>query len=281
MTRSALESRLHDLEIDGFTILHDAIDEDFRLKILNRIREIEEQTLEDLQEGEAEEDSSFYRIGGLLVADPLFWDIPLHPEVLPIVEGVLGPDFLLSQVSGIDLKPNTKTIQPLHPDDALISVARPHPFPIGCTALWCITDFRHETGGTRVLPGSHKLVDIDVSWGSDETNEIPGLIQPEVKGGGIIIFDHAMFHGCGDNHSDEWRLGVQCSYHAGWLRPSNNHFLSIPREHVAKYPERLADLLGYKTFNDAFGTIAVPGTIRDTTSAFRPPRDALEEAIPK
>jgi ectoine hydroxylase-related dioxygenase (phytanoyl-CoA dioxygenase family) len=279
MTQISLESRLHDLEVDGFTILHHAIDEDFRLKILNRIREIEAETLADLREGESESDSSFYRTGGILEADPLFWDIPINPDVLPIVEGVLGPDFLLSQVSGIDLKPNTKNIQPLHPDDGLIPVVRPHPIPIGCTALWCITDFRHETGGTRVLPGSHKLVDIGVAWDSDETNELPGLVQPEVKAGGIIVFDHAIFHGCGDNHSDEWRLGIQCSYHAGWIRPASNHFLSIPREHAAKYPERLADLLGYKTYGGAFGTITVPGTNRYTTSAFRPPRDALEAAL--
>ncbi len=279
MTQSTLESRLHELDVDGFTILHDAIDEDFRLKIVNRIREIEEQTLLPLQDGELESDSSFYRTGGILEADPIFREIPLHPDVLPIVEGVLGPDFLLSQVSGVDLKPNTKNIQPLHPDDALIGVVRPHPIPVGCTALWCITDFNHETGGTRVLPGSHKLADIDVAWGSDETDEIPGLIQPEVKGGGIIIFDHAMFHGCGDNHSNQWRLGVQCSYHAGWLRPSNNHFLSIPHEHLAEYPERLVDLLGYKTYNGAFGTITVPGTYRGATSTSRPPRDALAEAL--
>ncbi len=40
MAQSDLESRLHDLEVDGFTILHEAIDENFRLKILNRIREM-------------------------------------------------------------------------------------------------------------------------------------------------------------------------------------------------------------------------------------------------
>ncbi len=279
MNQSELESRLHDMEVDGFTILHDAIDEDCRLGILNGIREIEEQTLQDLKPDEAEEDSSFYRTAGILEADPLYWGIPIHPDVLPIVEGVLGPDFLLSQVSGIDLKPKTKNIQPLHPDDALIPLERPHPIPIGCTALWCITDFRHETGGTRVLPGSHKIENIDVPWDSDATNELPGLVQPEVKGGGIIVFDHALFHGAADNHSAEWRLGIQCSYHAGWIRPYNNHFLSLPREHVARYPERLADLLGYKTYRGAIGTITVPGTNRYATSAFRPPRDALEGPV--
>ena len=279
MIQSELDSHLRNMEVDGFTILHGAFDEDFRLRILNRIREIEEETLTDLREGESEDDSSFYRTGGILEADPLFWDLPIHPDVLTIVEGVLGPDFLLSQTSAIDIKPNSKNIQPLHPDDALIPVVRPHPIPIGCTAMWAITDFRHETGGTRLLRGSHKLKDPGVDWSSDTADELAGVVQPEVKGGGIIIFDHATFHGAADNHSDAWRLGVQCSYHAGWVRPVSNHCLSTPREHAAKYPERLIDLLGYKTFKDAIGTITVPGTHRDDTSASRPPRDALEGAL--
>jgi ectoine hydroxylase-related dioxygenase (phytanoyl-CoA dioxygenase family) len=278
-TRSKLETHLHDLEVNGFTVLRDAIKPDFRLNILNRIRELEEQTLPELEEGQSEDDCSFYRTGGLIESDPLFWDIPTDPEVMPIIEGLLGSDFLLSQVSAIDIKPRTENLQPLHPDDALIPLVRPHPTPIGCTAMWCITDFRHETGGTRLLPGSHKLESIGVDWSTDTADEIPGVIQPDVKAGGILIFDHALFHGAASNHSDAWRLGIQCSYHAGWIRPYNNWFHMIPRAEVAKYPERLADLLGYKTFHGAIGTISVPGTNRYATSAFRPPRDALEESF--
>jgi len=278
MKQSTIESHLHDLAVDGFTILHDAIDPNFRIRLLNRIREMEEKTLPPLEEGQSDEDCSFYRTGGLIETDPLFWDIPIDPEVTPIIEGMLGPDFLLSQVSAIDVKPKTENLQPLHPDDALIPLVRPHPVPIGCTAMWCITDFRHETGGTRILPGSHKLESIGTDWSADTADEIPGIIQPDVKAGGIILFDHATFHGASSNYSEDWRLGIQCSYHAGWIRPYNNWFHMIPRAEVAKYPERLADLLGYKTFNGAIGTISDPGTNRFATSAFRPPRAALEEA---
>jgi len=128
-----------------------------------------------------------------------------------------------------------------------------------------------------VLPGSHKLESIGVDWSSDTADELPGIIQPDVKAGGIIVFDHALFHGAADNHSDQWRLGIQCSYHTGWIRPYTNFFHSISREDVSKYPERLADLLGYRTFNGAIGTIIVPGTNRYASSAFRPPRDALDK----
>jgi len=278
MIQSTLESHLHDLAVDGFTILHDAIDPDFRMRLLKQIRELEDETLPPLEEGQTEDDCSFYRTGGLIESDPLFWDIPIHRELLPVVEGLLGPDFLLSQVSAIDVKPNTENLQPLHPDDALIPLVRPHAVPIGCTAMWCITDFRRETGGTRILPGSQKLESIGTDWSADTADDLPGVIQPEVKAGGILLFDHATFHGASSNHSDEWRLGIQCSYHAGWIRPYTNWFHAIPRADVARFPERLADLMGYKTFNGAIGTISDPGTNRFATSAFRSPRTALEEA---
>ena len=103
-----------------------------------RIREIESDTLRPLEPGETEADSSFYRTGGLLRIDPIFWDMPIDPTVTQVVEGVLGKDFLLSTYSGIDLKPDGKTIQPLHPDDALVPVGRPHERPIGCTVMWVI-----------------------------------------------------------------------------------------------------------------------------------------------
>ena len=48
MTQTELESHLHDLEVDGFTILRDAIKPDFRQDLLNRIRELEEETLPEL-----------------------------------------------------------------------------------------------------------------------------------------------------------------------------------------------------------------------------------------
>ena len=279
MNQEKLESHLHDLHVEGYTLLHDAIDPALNETILKRIKQAEQETLGPIEEGMSEDDCSFYRTGGLLELDPLFWEVPIHPEVLPIVEGLLGAGPQLSSFSGIDVKPHKKNLQPLHPDDALVPLVRPHPAPIGCTAMWVITDFRHETGGTRLLPGSHKLESLGTDWSSDTADEIEGVIQPEVKAGGILLFDHATFHGAADNLSDEWRLGLQVSYHAGWIRPYTNWFHSIPRSLVAKFPERLADLLGYTTFNGAVGTISVPGTNRFANSAFRPPRDALDEAV--
>lgn len=271
MQDSELQAHLAAVERDGFTILENVMPPERIDAVAKRVREIEGDTLRPLESGEKEEDSSFYRTAGLLRMDPLFWDVPIDPTVTQVVEGVLGADFLLSTFSGIDLKPSSGTVQPLHPDDALVPVPRPHERPIGCTCMWVITPFNAGTGGTRLVPGSHKE-SLDLLWSQDETR-LREAIQPDLKPGSVLVFDHALFHGAADNLSGAWRLGLQVSYHAGWIRPYTNWFRSIPIEEVREYPEKLRDLLGYKTCNGIGGVNVAVGSYRENYGLSRTPRD--------
>ena len=258
----------------GFTVLEGVASPERVAAIEKRVREVERDTLRPLAPGEREDDSSFYRTAGLLRIDRMFWDVPIEPTVTEVVEGLLGADFLLSTFSGIDLKPNGKTVQPLHPDDALVPVPRPHERPIGCTAMWVITPFNAGTGGTRLLPGSHREP-LDLLWSQDE-GRLGQAIQPDLAPGSVLLFDHALFHGAADNPSDDWRLGLQVSYHAGWVRPYTNWFRSIPVEEVREYPEKLRDLLGYKTCNGIGSVNATPGSYRESYGG----RGARDPRIP-
>jgi len=89
-------------------------------------------------------------------------------------------------------------------------------------------------------------------------------IQPDLKPGSVLVFDHALFHGASDNRSDDWRLGLQVSYHAGWIRPYQNWFRSIPIEEVREFPEKLRDLLGYKTCNGIGSVNLAMGAYRES-----------------
>jgi ectoine hydroxylase-related dioxygenase (phytanoyl-CoA dioxygenase family) len=271
MQESELQTHLEAISEDGFTILENVFSAERAVAFGKRVREIERDTLEPLAPGETEEDSSFYRTAGLLRIDPMFWDVPIDPTVTQLVEAVLGADFLLSTFSGIDLKPSWNTIQPLHPDDALLPVPRPHPSPIGCTVMWVIDEFNEHTGGTRLLPGSHREP-LDLLFNQD-AERLSETIQPSMKPGSVLVFDHAIFHGASDNHSDDWRLGLQVSYHVGWVRTYNNWFRSIPIEEVREYPEKLQDLLGYKTYNSIGGAQGEPGSYRESYSGKGRPRN--------
>ena len=277
MQQEQLQAHLDRVAEDGFTILENVFDQERADAFRARVRSIEHDTLLPLEPGETEADSSFYRTAGLLRIDPVFWDVPIDPTVTQVVEGLLGADFLLSTFSGIDLKPNGGNIQPLHPDDALVPVPRPHERPVGCTAMWVVTDFTQSTGGTRVLPGSHRD-SLDLLFSQDE-ERLSRAIQPDLKPGSVLLFDHALFHGASDNPSGDWRLGLQVSYHAGWVRPYTNWFRSIPIDEVRRFPERLQDLLGYKTYNGIGSVNQQPGSYRESYSGKgrpRPPRLPLD-----
>ena len=269
MEATQLQGHLGAIERDGYSILRDAVDPDLLSRLLARVRELERETLPEQETGSPVDGSSQLRTGGLLRLDPLFWDVPVHPDVLEVVEGVLGANFLLTTFSAIDVMPGVNK-QPLHPDDALIPLKRPHQ-PIICTCMWAITDFTEANSATRLLPGSHR-----VDGPPDYAEVEDELIPAEMKAGSVLIFDGSLWHQAADNMTeDEWRLGLQVSYCAGWIRPFTNHFLSIPRELTAKFPDRLIELLGYNTFNGAIGTIGTPGTHRYANSAFRSPASVL------
>ena len=276
METTKRDHHLAEIEDQGFTIVNDVFSAKRAETIAKRVREIERETLRPLASEEREEDSSFFRTAGLLRLDRMFWDIPIDPTVSAIVSGVLGPDYLLSTFTGIDLKPRSGTVQPLHPDDALVPVPRPHQRPIGCTVMWVITPFNASTGGTRLLPGSHKEP-LDLLW-SQEGDRLSQTIQPDLEPGSVLFFDHALFHGAADNPSDDWRLGLQVSYHAGWVRPYTNWFRSIPIEEVREYPEPLRDLLGYKTYHGIGTAHMTPGSYRESyvNREARDPRISLD-----
>ncbi len=278
MQEAELQAHLEAISQAGYTILENVFSPERAAALAKRVREIERDALLPLAPGETEEDSSFYRTTGLLRIDPIFWEVPIDPAVSQVVEGVLGADYLLSTFSGIDLKPNGNTIQPMHPDDALVPVPRPHERAIGCTVMWVISEFNEHTGGTRLLPGSHREP-LDLLFSQDE-ERLSQAIQPNMKPGSVLVFDHAIFHGASDNRSGEWRLGLQVSYHAGWVRPYTNWFRSIPIEEVREFPEKLRDLLGYKTYNGIGGAgLGEPAAYRESYSGKgrqRPSRLALD-----
>ncbi len=278
MEQAQLDVHLKEIEGDGFTIIESVIPPDLVKALKDRVRECEVASVGPLEDlGTDDDDFSFMRTAGLLRLDPIFHQVPIHEEVLQVVEAVLGKNVLLSAFSAMDVQPGKLNIQPIHPDDALIPVPRPHERPIGCTAMWVVTEFNESTGGTRVLPGSHREP-LDLLFSQDK-ERLSQVVQPDMKPGSVLVFDHALFHGAANNGSDDWRLGLQVSYHAGWVRTFTNWFRSIPIEEIREFPEKLQDLLGYKTYNGIGSASFNSGSYRESYSGKgrpRPPRIPLD-----
>src|SRR5947209_12480222 len=131
MTGGTADVAAHVAEINdqGYTIIHGAFEADRADALvadLERLeRELEVEPAKNSFEGE-----QTWRVYNLLVHGQLYEPIPVHPVVLPIVEGVLDPGCLVSSLSSIAIGPG-ETAQPIHADDQLIPIPKPHPPKIG------------------------------------------------------------------------------------------------------------------------------------------------------
>jgi len=175
------------------------------------------------------------RVYGLFGKTRTLDDAATNPLVLGALDRVLG-HYQLSAPTGIEIGPGEKA-QPLHPDDAIYPLARPHD-EIVVNAMWPLCDFTAENGGTVLVPGSHR-------WGGEFPTDDTPTITVEMPAGSLLLYRGSLWHGGGANHTDQPRLGVVVHYSASWLRPVENHVLVVPPDVARDLPERLQELLGY------------------------------------
>ncbi|PAM96929.1 phytanoyl-CoA dioxygenase, partial [Streptomyces sp. Alain-F2R5] len=125
------------------------------------------------------------RINNLLTYDDLFWEVPLHDNVLPVVERVLDRECLLSSFCSLVLGPGQEA-QPIHEDTQLIPLPRPH-IPITINAIWALSDFRDDNGATRIIPASHKF-DSSPEYGKEYQ-----AVTATMPAGSVMLFDSALW----------------------------------------------------------------------------------------
>jgi ectoine hydroxylase-related dioxygenase (phytanoyl-CoA dioxygenase family) len=240
LTPDEVASHLKTIEAQGYTVVEDAIEAD----LVDEIAEALDRLEHDL--GTTPADNSFegrdtWRVYNLLVHGDVFARIPTHPNVLPVVEAVLDPGCLLSSLSSIAIGPG-EGAQPIHADDQLIPLPKPHP-PVVCNTMWALTDFTEPNGATRLVSGTH--VQDNPDFGGDYTS-----VPAEMARGSVLVWHGSLWHGGGANTTGRRRVGIACNYCAGYIRQQENQQLGIPRvdrsrlRRAAGPPVRLRPLPG-------------------------------------
>ena len=245
-TPPALQGHLDAIAEQGYTVLPGAISPDLVAALL-----------EDLDRLHAElgtrpsrndfEGTSTLRVYNLLAHGPIWQQVPVHPEVLPVVEGVLDPGCLVSSLSSISIGPG-ESEQPIHADDQIIPLPKPHVATV-CNSMWALTDFTEKNGATRLIPGSH-LEDRSPHYGR-RYDSIPA----EMEAGSILVWHGSLWHGGGANRTDQRRVGVAMNYCAGWIRQQENQQLGIPLDVARTFEPRLRELCGFGVYSGLIGHI--------------------------
>jgi ectoine hydroxylase-related dioxygenase (phytanoyl-CoA dioxygenase family) len=230
---------------DGYTIVENAIAPDL-IEALNAALMRLERDLDAKPAANGFEGRHTVRIYNLLAHGAPFDQVPVHDSVLPIVEGVLDPECLISSLSSIAIDPG-ETAQPIHADDMVIPLEKPHASLV-CNSMWALTDFTEANGATRLVPGSH-------TRGNPEYGGSYASIPAEMAKGSVLIWDGALWHGGGANLTDKRRTGVAMNYCAGFIRQQENQQLGVPAEIARGFPPRLRQLMGYGVYRGLIGHI--------------------------
>lgn len=186
-------------------------------------------------------DTTNRRVANILSRDPLFEDLASHPVAVQVVKELLGWPALLNNMSANILGPGGGE-SVLHADQ----MAVPEPWPAqpqGVNIFWCIDDFTDANGGTRVVPGSHKL-----NRPPRPEEAQAETVAVEAPAGSIIMIESRTWHKTGFNRTASQSRGAIFTWYMRWIyRTQENWFLSLRPEVRQFASEEMLVLLGYKT----------------------------------
>ncbi len=166
------------------------------------------------------------------------------------------PDIQIGATQAIQIWPGQGG-QPLHRDDAVYLWRHPtFEREARVNVMVALTEFTHENGATRVIPGSHK-------WDDERMPKPEETVSAEMNAGDALLWLGSTYHGGGENTSNGPRTGISMPYDLSYLRQEENQYLSVPIEKVKAFPEELQRLLGWSRGETFVGFVELHGKIVD------------------
>jgi len=172
-----------------------------------------------------------------LLYDFNFLQLATHPTILAVVKCFLGDWFILNLQNSIINRPHQTHHQSSWHRDLPYQnwvISR----PIAINALLAIDEFSEETGGTYVVPFTHKteILPSDAYIGANR-------VVAAAPAGSAIVFDSMLFHRAGANTSSTIRRAVNHLYSTPILKQQYD-FPRALGERSDLVPE-VSRLLGY------------------------------------
>ena len=145
------------------------------------------------------------------------------PRITEVCEAILGPRFRVSSVGAISTYPGNERGY-WHSDwpyNGSLASCLPVPYPdavMNLSAIIMLTEFSEITGGTLILPGSHREPD-NPSTGNGVDRLAPLPTESNVVGspGSVLLYDSRLWHAVGANRSEAPRTIVTVRYTPWWI----------------------------------------------------------------
>lgn len=141
-----------------------------------------------------------------------------HPRVFPLVREAVGEDVSMIDTDFFITPPRTPhTHADWHHDVGLTGVF--HPLSVMMVKVfYLLSDVNENSGGTALVPGSHKLPEDFVFPKVADPREMPGAVQMLGKAGTAYVFNGRIYHCAVNNESDVPRRVLIYNYGHSWMK---------------------------------------------------------------
>jgi ectoine hydroxylase-related dioxygenase (phytanoyl-CoA dioxygenase family) len=185
------------------------------------------------------ERSRLYR---LLHEALLFEQMVQHPQVIKILETILGQDMTLGGFSAHVLHPGA-TNMGAHVDYPYFTMTPPYPATpvMEVQAIWMMEDFTEVNGAPLFAANTQKLCQFP------DSKKFAELAQKVTGTAGSVVLSHGLcWHDTSTNHSEQARVSVLGNYNPKFIRPLENPAQQMPPTFLEQASPKLKQLLGYE-----------------------------------
>ncbi len=195
------ERRFELLERDGYFVIEHVFDDGFLQETRERMGRIWDAQLAQYGEELLERIGDHGVMRAMMEVDPFFLEYIRHPTIFRYVEATVGPTAILHLQNGVVAHPDRPHNQGRYhrdfPKNFLPSKI------ISFNAFIALDDFNEQTGGTWVVPATHRFESLP----SEEYVEAHEK-QLSMPAGSVLFFDSMLWHRGGVNYSSSIRRGM-------------------------------------------------------------------------
>lgn len=161
------------------------------------------------------------RLANLANKGEIFPNLYAHPQVLEVIEAVMGPEVRVAMVNARDVPPHTGVRMSFHMDSDK-GLVRDEKGYNAATAIWMLDEFTIANGATAFVPGSHLLGKSPKEVLADINATHPEEIVIEGQPGDVLVFNGHCWHAGRPNETNRHRRAVLVHYlRADVPRPEN------------------------------------------------------------
>lgn len=173
------------------------------------------------------------KIDGLVENDDLFRKLGTHPNIIGVIEQILGPDIKMFRNALLLKPPDVGSAKGMHQDSPYWPI---EPMEL-CSCWFALDDATPENGCMAVIPGGHKKgplphVTVTDDFVIPEEHYDPStMVLSPLKAGGGLFFHSLTPHYTAPNRSKKWRRAIALSYMSSKSRftgkPPGPEYLTI------------------------------------------------------